>query len=124
MAFTAANHYDVSGDDLTGTVDAHRSAGVWAAQLVLSGETLESTDVTRSDLGFEVRTVVQNLSDGNRTHLLLVLPRVNIDADDSQPVTFTSYAVLYTVHGGSTEAHGAAESYDVRLLSGTASHVG
>ncbi|MDV8025071.1 hypothetical protein [Rhodococcus sp. IEGM 1330] len=124
MPFTAANHYDFTGDDITGTVDAHRSAGVWAAQLVLSGQTLESTDVTRSDLGFEVRTVVDNLSDGNRTHLLVVLPRVTIDSDDGQPVTFTSYAVLYTVHGGSTEVHGVAESYDVRLLSGTASHVG
>ena len=155
MPFTAANHYDFTGDDITGTVDAHRSAGVWAAQLVLSGQTLESTDVTRSDLGFEVRTVVENLSDGNRTHLLVVLPRVTIDSDDSQvsgrsagstpqvsgrsagstpqvsgrsagstpAVTFTSYAVLYTVHGGSTEVHGAAESYDVRQLSGTASHV-
>lgn len=124
MPFTAANHYDFTGDDITGTVDAHRSAGVWAAQLVLSGQTLESTDVTRSDLGFEIRTVVDNLSDGNRTHLLVVLPRVTIDSDDNQPVTFTSYAVLYTVHGGSTEVHGAAESYDVRLLSGTASLVG
>ncbi|KQU56246.1 hypothetical protein ASG84_21060 [Rhodococcus sp. Leaf278] len=123
MPFTAANHYDFSGDDMAGTVDAHRSAGVWAAQLVLSGETLESTDVTRSDLGFEVRTLVQTLSDGNRTHLLVVLPRVTIDADDSQSVTFTSYAVLYTVHGGSSEQHGVAESYDVRLLSGTASLV-
>ncbi|MGV8871536.1 MAG: hypothetical protein ACOH2Q_03335 [Rhodococcus sp. (in: high G+C Gram-positive bacteria)] len=123
MPFTAANHYDFSGDDITGTVDAHRSAGVWAAQLVLSGETLESTDVTRSDLGFEVRTVVKTLSDGNRTHLLVVLPRVNIDDTDSQPATFTSYAVLYTVHGGSTEQHGAAESYDVHLLDGTASIV-
>jgi len=144
MPFTAANHYDFTGDDITGTVDAHRSAGVWAAQLVLSGQTLESTDVTRSDLGFEVRTVVENLSDGNRTHLLVVLPRVTIDSDDSQvsgrsagstpqvsgrsagstpAVTFTSYAVLYTVHGGSTAVHGAAESYDVRQLSGTASHV-
>lgn len=124
MPFTAANHYDFTGDDITGTVDAHRSAGVWAAQLVLSGQTFESTDVTRSDLGFEIRTVVDNLSDGNRTHLLVVLPRVTIDSDDNQPVTFTSYAVLYTVHGGSTEVHGAAESYDVRLLSGTASLVG
>ncbi|MDV7989964.1 hypothetical protein [Rhodococcus sp. IEGM 1374] len=123
MPFTAANHYGFTGDDITGTVDAHRSAGVWAAQLVLSGQTLESTDVTRSDLGFEVRTVVENLSDGNRTHLLVVLPRVTIDSDDGQPVTFTSYAVLYTVHGGSTEVHGAAESYDVRLIDGTASHV-
>ncbi|MDV6232757.1 hypothetical protein AB0362_18335 [Rhodococcus sp. NPDC079359] len=123
MPFTAANHYDFTGDDITGTLDAHRSAGVWAAQLVLSGQTLESTDVTRSDLGFEVRTVVENLSDGNRTHLLVVLPRVTIDSDDGQPATFTSYAVLYTVHGGSTEVHGAAESYDVRLLSGTALHV-
>ena len=123
MPFTAANHYDFRGDDITGTVDAHRSAGVWAAQLVLSGETLESTDVTRSDLGFEVRTAVHTLSDGNRTHLLVVLPRVNIDTDDSQDVTFTSYAVLYTVHGGSSERHGAAESYDVRLLNGTASLV-
>ncbi|WP_143545202.1 hypothetical protein [Rhodococcus sp. 05-2255-2A2] len=124
MPFTAANHYDFTGDDITGTVDAHRSAGVWAAQLVLSGQTFESTDVTRSDLGFEIRTVVDNLSDGNRTHLLVVLPRVSVDSDDNQPVTFTSYAVLYTVHGGSTEVHGAAESYDVRLLSGTASLVG
>ncbi|AJW41420.1 hypothetical protein NY08_3410 [Rhodococcus sp. B7740] len=124
MPFTAANHYDFTGDDITGTVDAHRSAGVWAAQLVLSGQTFESTDVTRSDLGFEIRTVVDNLSDGNRTHLLVVLPRVAVDSDDNQPVTFTSYAVLYTVHGGSTEVHGAAESYDVRLLSGTASLVG
>lgn len=124
MPFTAANHYDFTGDDITGTVDAHRSAGVWAAQLVLSGQTFESTDVTRSDLGFEIRTVVDNLSDGNRTHLLVVLPRVTVDSDDNQPVTFTSYAVLYTVHGGSTEVHGAAESYDVRLLSGTASLVG
>lgn len=134
MPFTAANHYAFTGDDIIGTVDAHRSAGVWAAQLVLSGQTLESTDVTRSDLGFEVRTVVENLSDGNRTHLLVVLPRVTLDSDDSQvsgrsagstpAVTFTSYAVLYTVHGGSTEVHGAAESYDVRLLSGTASLVG
>nr|WP_314145082.1 hypothetical protein [uncultured Rhodococcus sp.] len=124
MPFTAANHYDFTGDDVTGTVDTHRSAGVWAAQLVLSGQTLESTDVTRSDLGFEVRTVVDNLSDGNRTHLLVVLPRVTIDPDDSQPVTFTSYAVLYTVHGGSREVHGAAESYDVRLIDGTASLVG
>lgn len=124
MPFTAANHYDFTGDDITGTVDAHRSAGVWAAQLVLSGQTFESTDVTRSDLGFDIRTVVDNLSDGNRTHLLVVLPRVTIDSDDNQPVTFTSYAVLYTVHGGSTEVHGAAESYDVRLLSGTASLVG
>ncbi|KAA0924418.1 hypothetical protein O4160_16545 [Rhodococcus sp. IEGM 1401] len=123
MPFTAANHYDFTGDDITGTLDAHRSAGVWAAQLVLSGQTLESTDVTRSDLGFEVRTVVENLSDGNRTHLLVVLPRVTIDSDDGQPATFTSYAVLYTVHGGSTEVHGAAESYDVRLLRGTALHV-
>ena len=124
MPFTAANHYDFTGDDITGSVDSHRSAGVWAAQLVLSGQTLESTDVTRSDLGFEVRTVVDNLSDGNRTHLLVVLPRVTVDSDDSQPVTFTSYSVLYTVHGESTEVHGAAESYDVRLLSGTASLVG
>lgn len=123
MPFTAANHYDFTGDDITGTLDAHRSAGVWAAQLVLSGQTLESTDVTRSDLGFEVRTVVENLSDGNRTHLLVVLPRATIDPDDGQPVTFTSYAVLYTVHGGSTEVHGAVEAYDVRLLSGTASLV-
>lgn len=123
MPFTAANHYDFSGDDLTGTVDAHRSAGVWAAQLVLSGETLESTDVTRSDLRFEVRSVVETLSDGNRTHLLVVLPRVNIDTDDGQDVTFTSYAVLYTVHGGTTEQHGPTESYDVRLLTGTASLV-
>ncbi|WP_415971349.1 hypothetical protein [Rhodococcus sp. 077-4] len=124
MPFTAANHYDFSGDDLTGTVDAHRSAGVWAAQLVLSGQTLESTDVTRSDLGFEVRTVVDNLSDGNRTHLLVVLPRVNIDPADGQPTTFTSYAVLYTVHEDSGEAHGVIESYDVRSLSGIASVVG
>jgi hypothetical protein len=114
MPFTAANHYDFSGDDLAGTVDAHRSAGV---------ETLESTDVTRSDLGFEVRTVVETLSDGNRTHLLVVLPRVNIDTDDGQGVTFTSYAVLYTVHGGTTEQHGTTESYDVRLLTGSASLV-
>ncbi|OZD07296.1 hypothetical protein CH275_09170 [Rhodococcus sp. 06-235-1A] len=123
MAFTAANHYDFSGDDITGTVDAHRSAGVWAAQLVLSGETLESTDVTRSDLGFEVRTVVKTLSDGDRTHLLVVLPRVTIDNGDTQPATFTSYAVLYTVHDGSTDQHGVAESYDMRALSGTASLV-
>lgn len=37
MPFTAANHYDFNGDDITGTLDAHRS-----------------------DLGSVVRAVVEN----------------------------------------------------------------
>lgn len=123
MSYTAANHYVFEGDELTGSFDTNRLSGVAAAQLVLSGATLESTEVTRTDLGYEIRTIVEQVHDGNSTHLLAVVPRVNVE---NEPVHFSSYAVLFTRRGniaGDRFVHGALESYDVRALSGTASLV-
>ncbi|WP_072807112.1 hypothetical protein [Rhodococcoides yunnanense] len=123
MPFTAANHWTFEGDGISGTLDSATVAGVLAAQIDLSGATLESTAVTRSDLGYEVRAIVEQAHDGNSTHLLLVLPRVNIE---NTPVDFGAYAVLFTSRGnvaGDRYVHGALESYDVRTLTGTASLV-
>lgn len=121
MPFTAANHFTFDGDDISGTLDSGAVAGVLVAQIVLSGVTLESTAVTRSDLGWEIRAIVEQVHDGNSTHLLAVVPRVNIE---NEPVAFSSFAVLFTSRGnvaGDRYVHGALESYDVRSLSGTAS---
>jgi hypothetical protein len=120
MSYTAANHWVFEGDDISGTLDSVSIAGVLAAQIVLSGATFESTAVTRSDLGWEIRAITEQVHDGNSTHLLVVVPRVNIEND---PVDFTAYAVLFTTRGnvaGDRYVHGALESYDVRTLSGTA----
>ncbi|SNT49764.1 hypothetical protein [Rhodococcoides kyotonense] len=123
MSYTAANHYVFEGDELTGTFDTNSLAGVAAAQFVLNGVTLESTEATRTDLGYEIRAIVERVHDGTSTHLLAVVPRVNIEND---PVTFGAYAVLFTSRGniaGDRYVHGALESYDVRTLNGTASLV-
>ncbi|MDJ0393781.1 hypothetical protein QMK17_10610 [Rhodococcus sp. G-MC3] len=120
MSYTAANHWVFDGNDVSGTLDSVSVAGVLVAQIVLSGATFESTQVTRSDLGWEVRAITEQEHDGSSTHLLVVLPRVNIEND---PVDFTAYAVLYTTRGnvaGDRYVHGALESYDVRTLTGTA----
>lgn len=123
MTYTAANHWVFEGDDVSGTLDSASVAGVLVAQIVLSGATFESTAVTRSDLGWEIRALTEPIHDGNSTHLLVVIPRVNVE---NEPVQFTGYAVLFTSRGnvaGDRYVHGALESYDVRTLSGTASLV-
>jgi hypothetical protein len=123
MSYTAANHYVFEGDELTGSFDTNGLSGIPAAQFVLNGATLESTEVTRTDLGYEIRAIVEQVYDGNSTHLLTVVPRVNIE---NEAVTFSSYAVLFTRRGniaGDRYVHGALESYDVRALNGTASLV-
>lgn len=123
MSYTAANHWIFDGGDISGSLDSASVAGVLVAQIVLSGATFESTAVTRSDLGYEIRAITEKSNDDSSTHLLVVVPRVNIE---NEPVSFGSYAVLFTTRGnvaGDRYVHGALESYDVRTLSGTASLV-
>lgn len=123
MSYTAANHWVFDGDGISGSLDSASVAGVLVAQIVLSGATFESTEVTRSDLGYEIRAITEQVHDGNSTHLLVVVPRVNIE---NEPVEFTGYAVLFTTRGnvaGDRYVRGALESYDVRALTGTASLV-
>lgn len=123
MAFQRANHYEVTGSGIEGTVDVVGFTGAPVVSLTVDGETVEGAALQQGQEGVEVTAVLRTTFDGPTTSLRLVLPDTNLD---EAPASVDGYALLLTVLssiGGPGLVRGAIQQYDLRPVTATASIV-
>lgn len=121
--FTAANHYEITGAGITGTVDLAGFTGQPVAAIEVDGQSLAEPSVGTDEAGVQVKATVQEVDDGDTVRLQLVLPEVNIS---DEPVAVAGFAVLLTQRSsiaGPSLVKGPLKLYDLRPIAATASAV-
>ncbi|MDQ3457309.1 MAG: hypothetical protein M3513_18015 [Actinomycetota bacterium] len=118
-----ANHYEFTGDALSGTVDLAGITGQPVVNLQFDQWSITEANVDTGELGIVVSARLDFVPDKESSRLHLVLPATNI-ADEAVPVE--GFAVLVTTRSsiaGPGLVEGPLQSYAVRSVSGTASLV-
>lgn len=121
---TRANHYEIVGDGISGTVDTSSITGQPVIGVEVDGEALQNARLRDGAIGLEVSGIVRAVPDLETVRASVVLPRVNIDGDGPSP--FAGVALLTTVRttiAGPRLVDGALEQYTVRPVGGTAAAV-
>jgi len=119
----SANHFEISGKDIRGTVDTTGLAGQPVVSVEVDDQTVTDAELERTSLGLEVSATVSAVPDQQTVYLRIVLPEVN--APDG-PVTFSGFAIVATALtsiAGPQLMVGAQHLYELRPLAGTASAI-
>lgn len=123
MGLQAANHYEIAGKGIDGTVDTTGITGRPVVSLTVDGRELAGATLAITGQGIVVDAVVDEIFDKETHELRLHLPVVNL-ADEA--TTFAGLAILITARtsfGGPGLVEGPLHLFEVRPISGTASIV-
>lgn len=118
-----ANHYEFTGDALSGSVVLAGITGQPAVNLQFDQWSISDADVEAGELGIVVTARLEFVPDKESVRLHLVLPEANIS---DEPVAVEGVAVVVTSRtsfAGPSLVEGPLRSYAVRPVSGTASLV-
>lgn len=118
-----ANHYEFTGDAVSGTVDLAGLTGQPVVSLQFDQWSITEADVDSGELGIVVTARLEYVPDKESVRLHLVLPEANID---DEPVAVEGFAVVITTRtsfAGPGLVEGPLRSYAVRVVAGTASLV-
>lgn len=118
-----ANHYEFTGDAVSGTVDLAGITGQPVVSLQFDQWSISEADVDTDELGIVVTARLEFVPDKESVRLHLVLPEANIG---DEPVAVEGFAVVVTSRtsfAGPSLVEGPLRSYAVRPVSGTASLV-
>lgn len=120
---TPANHYEFSGEGLTGTLDLAGLDGRPVLTLLVDDREVRDLELDTGPAGHVVTGQVEYVPDLRTVRLYLVLPGANLTGE---PVDVEGVAVLVTIRtsiGGPGLVTGPLQRYRVVSVTGTASAV-
>jgi hypothetical protein len=123
MRKQVANHYVLAGSGVEGTVDTSSITGKPVIDVRVGGRAVSTPELVESDLGLEVRGIVESIPDLRTVQLNLIMPVVNVQ---DGPLPFAGVALLTTTRtsiGGPGLVEGPLQDYELRPVSGTAEAV-
>lgn len=123
MTSEKANHYVLSGSGVEGTVDTSSISGKPVVDVRVGDRAVSLPELVDTELGLEVRGVLEIIPDLREVRLNLILPVVNVDGPER---SFAGLALVTTVRssiGGPRLVDGPLQDYEIRPVSGTAAAV-
>ena len=120
---TQANHYVVTGDGISGTIDTSSFSGQPVVGIEVDGETLQDAELREAAIGIEVSGIVRAVPDLETVRASIVVPRVNVGEGACPFVGVALLTTIRTTIGGPRLVDGSLELYTVRPIGGTAEAV-
>ena len=126
MTSTQANHYVVTGDGISGTINTAGINGQPVVELEIDGSPLPDPELRDVELGIQVSGVVSSIADLETVKATILVPHVNVGGIADPTSAFAGVALVTTIRtsiGGPRLVAGPLESFSLRPLGGNAQAV-
>lgn len=123
MALQAADHYVITGQGLSATVDISSIDGTSLVALTVDGQGVSLANFGDDRIGLNITGNISAIPDLSSSDITIIFPEINIE---NEAVTAPGLAVLTVTQdniGGPRRVRGALQSYSIRPVVVTGSLV-
>jgi hypothetical protein len=120
MPFQPANHYEITGQGISATLDTTSIDGSFLAQVTVDDQVVSPLTIDKDSQGFHLAGDVFAIADGPNLNIEIVIPEINIDVNSISAAGFAVLTVTGNSIGGPRLVLGPLQHFDIRPLVVTA----